>query len=549
MRIMAPPSISTDKRFDPSILNRWISAYSNSASVGRQRDGAGPEPETTRPGSDARAAWQKWHQGLCISWFNESQIPWYLALEHARVECLAGAELPGVARNLKAMPLDGLAIAPAARPMYRSARACWGLGFDADAPGLAEKSVRGVSRNRGLFSALRHLIGLESSSGPETSRIQDTLVAAGQCLDDEKSFARAVFPLVARMSVAAGSIDPNDEAAQQDAILPDASEDDYEAEAEEDIGYGADQQPDCHSRVGHYAIFRTAWDECHPARVWHQPADAEALNALNALDRREVQKLAHELQRRLLTNRLRRWDFELEEGMLDSRKLAALVGDQPDHRVFKFEREAQIPEACVMLVVDQSGSMRGSAHRLAAQAIDVAVHTLEVCGVAVEVLGYTTRYGADNPVVDAWRTVGMPNQPGRLNALRHIVFKGARQPWRVARRYLGLLLRPDFGRENIDGESLLWAARRLLARPEQRKILIVLSDGSPYDEATVQNNEPMVLEDHLGDVVREVERSPIELIGIGTGREVSRYYRNAVAVRKEDMIGEVLFGALGNALD
>ena len=469
--------------------------------------------------------------------------PWYTALERARVECLAAKELPGVARNLKALPVEGLELTPAARPLYRSARTLWGLDFDGLPGGLREGSVTGAYRGRGLVKKLRRLMSRESNSGLGSAGVREVLDAAGECLDDEISFARVVHPLVVRLDGPEKGRDPDPETLEQ----PDAESNESEDEAE--VGYGADQQSESHSRIGNYAMFRTGWDECEPARVWHQPADAETLRELNALDRRRVQKLAHELQRRLLVQRLRHWDFELEEGMLDSRKLAALVGERPDHRVFKFEREARVPEACVTLLVDQSGSMRGSAHLLAAQAIDVAVHTLEVCGVAVEVLGYTTGYGADNPVVESWHKAGRPADSGRLNALRHIILKAAGQPWRVARRHLGLLLRPDFGHENIDGESLYWAARRLLARSERRKILVVISDGSPYDEATVQNNSARILTDHLRDVIQAVEKTPLHLVGIGTGREVGRYYRNAATVRRGDMIGNVLFRTLGDSLD
>jgi len=471
-------------------------------------------------------------------------MPWYTALERARVECLAARELPGVARNLKALPGDGLGLASAARPLYSSARTLWGLSFDSLQGGSLEGSASGASEGRGLINTLSRLMGRESNSGLGSARVREVLDAAGQYLDNEISFARVVRPLVVQLEGSEKGLDTADP-----AVFEQGDVEGNATEGEDEAGYGPDQGPERHSRIGNYAIFRTAWDECEAARVWHKPADAEALRALNALDRRRVQKLAHELQRRLLVQRLRHWDFELEEGMLDSRRLAALVGERPDHRVFKFEREARIPEACVTLLVDQSGSMRGSSHLLAAQAIDIAVHTLEVCGVVVEVLGYTTSYGVDNPVVESWQKAGRPAQPGRLNALRHIILKAAQQPWRVAHRHLGLLLRPDFGHENIDGESLYWAARRLLTRPEQRKILVVISDGSPYDEATVQSNDAGILTDHLRAVIHAIEQTPIHLVGIGTGREVGRYYRNAATVRRGDMIGSILFSVLGDSLD
>lgn len=207
-----------------------------------------------------------------------------------------------------------------------------------------------------------------------------------------------------------------------------------------------------------------------------------------------------------------------------------------------------MPDACVTLLVDQSGSMRGERQRMAALAIDLAVHSLEVCRVRCEVLGFTTRFGADNPVAQAWRKAGSPSAPGRLNALRHVVFKTPSQPWRRARPQLGLLLREAFGFENVDGEALHWAARRLAHRPEPRKILVVLSDGAPYDAATAQANGREYLEHHLRAVIAELESSPIHLVAIGTGQEVGRYYRQAVTVRRPEAVAEVLFDRLGDLL-
>lgn len=541
-----PPSTRADRLVDPAILQSWVRAYSDDDF--RQGESAGVDSglDSTRPGSDYSAALARWHRGTCVGWFSESQRPWYTALERARVECLAGQELPGVARNLRAVLVEGVDLFPSARPLYRLARTRWGLGFDRSPLDSSHDSEADDGWARGLVHKFRRLVSSRFPARDDMSaEIEELLDEAGQCLSDEKAFAHAVYPLVVRL---AGSVQNSSQVHDPDEPGQDEIER-HESEDDAEVGFGEEQQPERRSRIGDYAIFRTRWDECEMARVWHRPEDAEALRALNALDRRHVQKLAHELQRRLLVQRLRHWDFELEEGMLDSRRLAAIVGERPDHRVFKFEREARIPEACVTLLVDQSGSMRGSAHRLAAQALDVAVHTLEVCGVTIEVLGYTTAYGADNPVLDAWLAAGKPNGPGRLNALKHVVLKAAGQPWRVARRYLGLLLRPEFGHENIDGESLHWAARRLLARSERRKILMVISDGSPYDEASVQNNSPRYLTDHLSDVIDAIENNSIHLVGIGTGRDVGRYYRNTATVRRGDMIGNVLFKALGDSLD
>ena len=531
------PSTRSGNVVDRAILQAWVRAYSDASSAGNHSLDLDCTNAETRPGSDSHAAWLKWHRGLCETWFNNAELPWYMALERARVECRAGKELPGVARNLRQLPVEGVVLAPAVKDLYMFARSLWGLNFDGRAQNPDGASIRFLKKMRSLVFGHRYAY-------PESDVIRAALVDAREHLDDELEFARSVHSLVTRLSRARGAGREHDSVyAETDA--PERSE----SEDETEIGYGTDQQPERYSRIGNYAIFRTAWDQCEPARVWHKSEDEQALRELNALDRRKVQKLAHQLQRRLLAQRLRHWDFELEEGVLDNRRLATLVGENPNHRVFKCEREARVPEACVTMLVDQSGSMRGSAHLLAAQAIDIAVHTLEVCGVSVEVLGYTTRYGADNPVAETWMKLGAQGRPGRLNALRHIVFKAAGQPWRVARRHLGLLLRSDFGFENVDGESLYWAARRLLARPERRKILIVLSDGSPYDEATIKSNDSQILADHLLEVVQVVEQTPVHLVGIGTGREVGRFYSRSATVRRGDMIGDVLFGTLGDSLD
>ena len=532
-RLTTVASPSTKSVADQAILQSWIRAYSDSKHNTTDFD----DPRT-RSASDSQAAWLKWHRGSAESWFSPAERPWYMALERARVECRAGRELPGVACNLRAIPAEKVALSPASRDVYVLARNLWGLGFN-------DREQDGNSNDGRFLKRLRTLIFGWQQPRLQSENVKTVLVQAGHYLDDELDFARVVHPLVNWLSVVYEVEGAQDPVCAQ-AESPEQGDD---AEDEAEVGYGAEQLPERYSRFGDYAIFRTAWDQCELARVWHRSEDEQALRALKALDRRKVQKLAHQLQRRLLAQRLRHWDFELEDGVLDSRRLATLVGEHPNHPVFKCEREARVPEACVSLLVDQSGSMRGSSHLLAAQAIDFAVHTLEVCGVAVEVLGYTTCFGADNPVVKAWKKLGAPGRPGRLNALRHIVFKPAGQPWRVARRYLGLLLRSEFGCENIDGESLYWATRRLLARQERRKILIVLSDGSPYDEATISANDSQILSDHLSQVVRAVEQSPVYLVGIGMGREVGRFYSRATTVRRGDMIGEVLFRTLGDSLD
>jgi cobaltochelatase CobT len=192
--------------------------------------------------------------------------------------------------------------------------------------------------------------------------------------------------------------------------------------------------------------------------------------------------------------------------------------------------------------------MRGARQQITAQAIDLAVHALEACQIRCEVLGFTTRFGAKNPIVDQWRRMGSPIEPGRLNALRHIVYKTPNQPWRGNRHQLGLLLREGFGHENIDGEALHWAACRLMRQPQPRKILIVLSDGSPYDRSTALANGRTYLENHLREVITKIELSPIHLVALGASQDVGRFYRHALKLHQPESVAEVLFDQLAELL-
>jgi cobaltochelatase CobT len=259
-------------------------------------------------------------------------------------------------------------------------------------------------------------------------------------------------------------------------------------------------------------------------------------------------RLAHRLQRRLQAARLRRWSFEQHDGLLDSRRLARLLIPAADPAVFRRESEIPMPEACVVLLVDQSSSMRGAPRQIALLAVDLAVRALELFQVRCELLGYTTRFGADNPLTRDWATAGKPQAPGRLNAVRHIIYKTADQRWRRARRHVGLMLAAGFGRENIDGEALIWAASRLRMRPEPNKVLVVLSDGVPYDAATVAANGRLFLHDHLRAAIARIESGPIQLAAIGAGQHVGRYYRNALTLRDAREVAPVLLAHLGDVL-
>ena len=244
-----------------------------------------------------------------------------------------------------------------------------------------------------------------------------------------------------------------------------------------------------------------------------------------------VARLANRLQRKLMAQQSRAWDFDLEEGTLDAARLTRVVIDPMHPLSFKHERDADFRDTVVTLLLDNSGSMRGRPIMVAACCADILARTLERCGVKVEILGFTTRAWKGGQAREAWLAAGKPANPGRLNDLRHIIYKPADAPWRRAKRSLALMMREGLLKENIDGEALAWAHRRLQARPERRRILMMISDGAPVDDSTLSVNTGSYLEQHLRQVIHEIEtRSPVELIAIGIGHDVTRYYRRAVTI-------------------
>ena len=251
-----------------------------------------------------------------------------------------------------------------------------------------------------------------------------------------------------------------------------------------------------------------------------------------------VSRLANRLQRRLMAQQNRSWEFDLEEGMLDPARLARVIIDPQQPLSFKQEKDADFRDTVVTLLLDNSGSMRGRPITVAATCADILARTLERCGVKVEILGFTTRAWKGGQSREHWLTAGKPANPGRLNDLRHIIYKSADAPWRRARKHLGLMMREGLLKENIDGEALDWAHKRLLARSEQRKILMMISDGAPVDDSTLSVNPGNYLERHLRWIIEDIEtRSPVELIAIGIGHDVTRYYRRAVTIVDAEELG------------
>ncbi|MFT9060606.1 MAG: cobaltochelatase subunit CobT, partial [Acetobacter orientalis] len=263
-----------------------------------------------------------------------------------------------------------------------------------------------------------------------------------------------------------------------------------------------------------------------------------------------VSRLANKLQRKLMAQQTRSWDFDMEEGLLDAGRLSRVVVNPLLSLSYKRERDTEFRDTAVTLLIDNSGSMRGRPISVAASCGDILARTLERCGVKVEILGFTTRAWKGGQSREKWLKDGKPEAPGRLNDLRHIIYKAADLPWRRARANMGLMLREGLLKENIDGEALLWAWRRLKSRPESRKILMVISDGAPVDDSTLSVNPASYLEDHLREVIHMIEnRSPVELSAIGIGHDVGRYYQRAVTITDAEELGGTMLQSLSALFD
>lgn len=303
-----------------------------------------------------------------------------------------------------------------------------------------------------------------------------------------------------------------------------------------------------------YKAYTTRFDEVITAT---ELCDEEELTRLRAyLDQQlvhlqgAVTKLANRLQRRLMAQQNRSWAFDQEEGLLDAARLARVVVSPAHSLSYKIERDTDFRDTVVTLLIDNSGSMRGRPISIAAISADIMARTLERCGVKVEILGFTTRAWKGGQSREAWLQAGRPASPGRLNDLRHIVYKRADEPYRRARRSLGLMMREGLLKENIDGEALLWAHNRLIARQEERRILMVISDGAPVDDSTLSVNSGSYLEKHLRQVIAWIEnRSPVELIAIGIGHDVTRYYQKAVTIMDAEQLGGTMVEQLAGLFD
>ncbi|WP_404401715.1 cobaltochelatase subunit CobT [Pelagibacterium halotolerans] len=349
----------------------------------------------------------------------------------------------------------------------------------------------------------------------------------------------------------------HEEAGDVEGMEADMAEGDEEAAQAGEDTPAPPPQADGEHRLSNepaYKIFTTKFDEIVSAAELCPTEELDQLRQL--LDKQlehlagAVARLANKLQRRLMAQQNRGWDFDLEEGILDTARLTRVVTDPLQALSFKEERDTEFRDTVVTLLIDNSGSMRGRPITIAAICGDILARTLERCGVKVEILGFTTRAWKGGKSREAWLDAGRPPNPGRVNDIRHIIYKSADEPWRHAKRNLGLMMREGLLKENIDGEALQWAHKRLLGRPENRRMLMVISDGAPVDDSTQSVNPGNYLETHLRSVIEDIEtRSPIQLVAIGIGHDVTRYYRRAVTILDADELAGAMTDNLAALFD
>jgi len=512
------------------------------------------------------------------------------AIEQARVEAIGVRGMAGVRANL-AQALD---LRLRSDPLVRARTAAevplgTALGL------LARERLTGESPP----AATAHALGLVRDWVEE--RAGTDLDALALALDDQAAFARLATRLLEHLDLVEAQPEPTEseegegeedepqDGEGEDQEAPDQPGSDADAAMQVRTEEQAPAESDGETREAEDGEFEGEGQEgdegdegVAPARPNRPPVDTgpsldykaytarfdEVVEAADLCDEDElarlrayldqqlvhlqgaVTKLANRLQRRLMAQQNRSWDFDQEEGLLDAARLARVVVSPDFSLSYKIERDTDFRDAVVTLLIDNSGSMRGRPISIAAISADILARTLERCGVKVEILGFTTRAWKGGQAREAWLQAGRPAAPGRLNDLRHIVYKQADEPYRRARRNLGLMMREGLLKENIDGEALLWAHNRLIGRPEERRILMVISDGAPVDDSTLSVNSGSYLEKHLRQVISWIEtRSPVELVAIGIGHDVTRYYARAVTIMDAEQLGGTMVEQLAGLFD
>ncbi len=509
------------------------------------------------------------------------------AIEQARIEALGARAMAGVAANLS----QALALRLRTDPIARAQTAD-------EVPISTALSL--IVRQRLTGQPVPDI----ASPGVNMLRnwIEDNaasdLDALTMALDDQAAFAAITRSMLAHLKLTDGDMEPSDDDKSGDEDDSEQDQDDSDtaddgdaetgasdARAQPQDGDGEEQEGDddqsqmddeqgADGDMGDDGIQPAApqrrnWDHLPQSeyKIWSEKydetitapdlADEDELNRLRSyLDQQlenlqsVVTKLANRLQRRLMAQQNRSWDFDQEEGMLDAARLARVIVSPGSSLSYKMERETDFKDTVVTMLIDNSGSMRGRPISIAAISADIMARTLERCGVKTEILGFTTRAWKGGQAREDWLNAGRPAMPGRLNDLRHIIYKKADEPWRHARRNLGLMMREGLLKENIDGEALLWAHSRLIARAEDRRILMVISDGAPVDDSTLSVNNGGYLEQHLRKVIEMIEtRSPVQLIAIGIGHDVTRYYKRAVTIMDAEQLGGTMIEQLAGLFD
>jgi len=564
-----PPGLSNDTLRLPMVSRKMTRA----------------EVMLARGAADAAALRLRYHDAAAHARYappGEMARAIYDACEKARCEALGARAMPGVGDNLDARLAD-----EAKRRGFEMMRSV----DDAPLAEAAASALRAQISGRATPPGAANVQALWQ--GFLDDKAADSLPAMAEAAEDQAAFARAARRVIADLGYADQlGEDPDAE----DDAEPEEGEDDAEDQPSEEGGEDEQEQPedqeyapdDQRGQESRQASADVSFDEMDDAdddaeaaqddegdmppppppapdseaspdyKVFSKAADemvtAEALCDEAELDRLRgyldkqleplkgaVSRLANKLQRRLQAQQNRAWRFDLEEGILDAGRLARVVVSPTTPLSFKVEKDTEFRDTVVTLLLDNSGSMRGRPISIAAICADVLARTLERCQVKVEILGFTTRQWKGGQAREAWLKAGRPANPGRLNDLRHIIYKAADAPWRRARRNLGLMMREGLLKENIDGEALEWAHKRLQNRPEQRKILVVISDGAPVDDSTLSVNPSNYLERHLRDVIAMIERRrAAELIAIGIGHDVTRYYSRAVTITDVEQLAGAL---------